>query len=419
MEFTPSWGVERVWGDHSYYMTGSPAADKYAFVIDSGISLDTNDLNVNTQWAKSFVPYQEDPFEDGLRHGTAIASVIGAIADGYGLTGVAPGAQVVPIKVFSNSGWTRNQWVQDACRYVMDVILENNLIDDAVVNLSLGSMTPDSHEIIQEMNDAGIKVTVSAGNEATDVDGVSPASYGHLPNIYTVSSTTESDTYSSFTNFDDNSDGIDDVDYAAPGSGILAYSPTGALRRVNGTSFSAPHVAGLLLMGEIEDGPTFELNSKQEEAGMIPDPLAVLSDCEPVIEYIEVPVPVTVIEYIEVQPPQTTFIGELFERNKILGSKLDDVIIGGYRNDVLKGGSGDDYIISFGGKDRVKGGKGQDTFVLSVDDGLTVIRDYDPLEDTIVLPSDDYTLVEGLNKTKLYIGGDLVARINGYHTTIV
>ena len=42
MEFTSSWGVERVWGNYSYYHTGEPAADKYAFVIDSGISLNTN-----------------------------------------------------------------------------------------------------------------------------------------------------------------------------------------------------------------------------------------------------------------------------------------------------------------------------------------------------------------------------------------
>ena len=159
-------------------------------------------------------------------------------------------------------------------------------------------------------------------------------------------------------------------------------------------------------MGDITAGPTFQLSSQQQSAGMEPDPLALLT-------------PEPIIEYVEVHPPQTTFVGELDTSNKIKGSRLDDVIIGGYRNDVLKGAEGDDYIVSFGGKDKVRGGNGEDTFVLSVGDGFTVIRDYDPLEDTIVLPSDDYTLVEGLNKTKLYIGNDFVARINGYHTTIV
>ena len=414
MEFTSSWGVERVWGNYSYYRTGEPAADKYAFVIDSGISLDTNDLNVNTEWAKSFVP-TSSPFDDVMGHGTAVASVIGAKADEYGLTGVAPGAQVVPLKVFGDSGYTTNKRVQDACAYAMEVILANDLVDKAVVNLSLGANTPDAHEIIEQMNAAGIAVTISAGNSARDVDSVSPASYGHLENVYTVSSTTEDNRYSNFTNFDGGDD-EDDVDYAAPGSGITVYSPSGGLRTVNGTSFSAPHVAGLLLMGDIQAGPTFELSDAQRSAGMDADPLALLAP-EPIIKYVEVPV--TVIEYVEVQPPQTTFVGELDTSNKIKGSRLDDVIIGGYHNDVLKGAEGDDYIVSFGGKDKVRGGNGEDTFVLSVGDGFTVIRDYDPLEDTIVLPSDDYTLVEGLNKTKLYIEDDFVARINGYHTTIV
>ena len=199
MEFTTSWGVEKVWGEHSFYNTGSPAADKYAFVIDSGISLNTGDLNVNTEWAKSFTG-DDDPFNDGLGHGTAVASVIGAIADEHGLTGVAPGSQVVPLKVFGNGGFTTNRRVQDACRYAMEIILANDLVDDAVVNLSLGVMQPDAHEIIQELNDAGIKVVVSAGNSAADVDGVSPASYGHLPNVYTISSTTSNNLYSRFTN---------------------------------------------------------------------------------------------------------------------------------------------------------------------------------------------------------------------------
>ena len=60
--------------------------------------------------------------------------------------------------------------VQDACAYAMEVILANDLVDKAVVNLSLGANTPDAHEIIEQMNAAGIAVTVSAGNSARDVD---------------------------------------------------------------------------------------------------------------------------------------------------------------------------------------------------------------------------------------------------------
>ena len=57
--------------------------------------------------------------------------------------------------------------------------------------------------------------------------------------------------------------------------GIPAYLPNGDIRYVNGTSFSAPHVAGLLLMGGIQAGETYELSEAQQEAGMVPDPLAL------------------------------------------------------------------------------------------------------------------------------------------------
>ena len=426
MEFTGSWGVEKVWGDYSYYNTGEPAADKYAFVIDSGISLDTGDLNVNTEWSKSFIN-GTSPFDDPLGHGTAVASVIGAKADDHGLTGVAPGAQVVSLKVFDQGG-ASNRSVQNAARYAMEVILENDLVDKAVVNLSLGSFGSDRHQVIEELNAAGIQVTVAAGNSRTDVDGVSPASYGHLENVYTVSSTTSFDTYSSFTNFDDGQD-EDDVDFAAPGSRIPAYLPNGDIRYVNGTSFSAPHVAGLLLMGGIQAGETYELSEAQQEAGMVPDPLAlhvptnghVCPEPDPI--YIEVPGPVVEVPiYVEVPvpvyPPQTTFIGKLNESNRLDGSVLADVIIGGNKNDLIRGNAGDDYIISNAGKDKVYGGEGADTFVLSLGDGYTIIKDFDPAVDVISLPSDDLEFRIKNNNTKVYCNGDFVARINGNFDTL-
>ena len=144
---------------------------------------------------------------------------------------------------------------------------------------------------------------------------------------------------------------------------------------------------------------------------MVPDPLALLdyNPCpEPDPIYIEVPI----------DPPQTTFIGELNTKNNIQGSVYNDVIIGGRLNDKLKGGSGDDYIVSFGGKDVVKGGYGADTFVLSADDGFTVIKDFEAGVDTLVLPSDDYELVHKRH-TMLYINDDFVARIHGIHDTFV
>jgi hypothetical protein len=42
------------------------------------------------------------------------------------------------------------------------------------------------------------------------------------------------------------------VDYAAPGVGILSTWRNGTYRWESGTSMAAPHIAGLLLYGEID-----------------------------------------------------------------------------------------------------------------------------------------------------------------------
>ena len=183
MENTPTWNVEQVWGSDRFYHEGDVAEDMVAFVIDSGISLETNDLNINKEWSKSFTS-NPDPFEDQAGHGTAVASIIGAKANYEGLTGVAPGAQVVALKVF-DSKFTIRSRVEAALQYAKQVIIENDLIDKAVINLSLGAGTPDNHPTIAELAELGVKITVSAGNSYADADGFSPASYGDLENVYT------------------------------------------------------------------------------------------------------------------------------------------------------------------------------------------------------------------------------------------
>lgn len=275
-ENTPSWAVEQVWGSDRFYSEGDVAEGQVAFVIDSGVAL-LDDLNVNTEWSRSFVDGEPNPHDPEGAHGTAVASVIGAKANGEGLTGVAPGAEIVALKALTNAGRGNARGINAALAYARDVIIENDLFDRAVVNLSLGGGSPNRHPLVKELADLGIKVVVSAGNSGRDADGFSPASYGDHENVYTISSNTQSGAYSGFTNFDGpDLDGKDDVDFTAGGSAVPTYNTDGTIRNRNGTSFSAPLVAGLLLMSEeVKPGQVFELNSDQKEKGMIPDPLAM------------------------------------------------------------------------------------------------------------------------------------------------
>ena len=360
MEHTPTWNVEQVWGSGRFYHEGDVAEGQIAFVIDSGIAK-LDDLNVNEEWSKSFVDEFPDPFEDINGHGTAVASIIGSKANGEGLTGVAPGAQVVSLRVFGDRGWARGGDINEALQYAKDVIIENNLQDRAVVNMSLGGGSPNRHPLVKEMADLGIKFSIAAGNSRRDVDGFSPASYGHHENVYTVSSNDESGQYSWFTNFDGvDINGLDDSDYSAGGSSVLTYNTDGTVRYRNGTSFSAPHVAGILLMSEeVRPGQTFTMSEDQVEKGMIPDPLAMFDPYTykhgpstgdptppPPPESIapEVPIPYTPTD----------------EKIKLRGDKFDNILVGGDNRDKLRGLKGNDTLIGYQGNDVLRAGKGDD-----------------------------------------------------------
>jgi Ca2+-binding RTX toxin-like protein len=419
MEHYPSWAVEQVWGSDRFYHEGDVAEDQYAFVIDSGVDL-LDDLNVVEEWSRSWVP-DRTPFDSGRNnHGTRVASIIGAKANYEGLTGVAPGTQIVSLKALNDYGWGSNSRITAALEYARDMIVEHNLFDRSVVNLSLGGNSVLNHDVIEEMADMGIKVVVAAGNSSSDVDGYSPAGYGHHENVYTITSTTQYGTYSGFTNFDGlDINGIDDTDFSAPGSSVPVYDMNGEIRNGNGTSFSAPMVSGILLMSDrVKPGDVYELSEDQIERGMVPDPLAhfdpytykhgerpegptpegwydappesfaprpepiVIEVPGPVVEVpgpvVEVPVPepypvpvpepypVPVPEPYPVPVPEPypvpvdPIIGDWDESNRIIGTTDDDAIYGGMLSDIIKGGKGNDTIVGFGGDDILRGGQGDD-----------------------------------------------------------
>lgn len=107
-----------------------------------------------------------------LEHGTHVAGIsVGYAVDGEGavtFSGVAPDAQVIPMKVFDDSGTgaattTILAALEDACRLGVDA-----------VNLSLGSyggFTVDEDALINDvynkLDGAGIMVITAAGNETS------------------------------------------------------------------------------------------------------------------------------------------------------------------------------------------------------------------------------------------------------------
>ena len=237
-ETTP-WGVTRVGG-------GQTGATGRALVLDSGVDLDHPDLNVNVGLSVNFT--RDKDADDGNGHGTHVAGTIAAIkGNGIGVVGVAPGVEVIGIKVLDRRGSGSTSGVIAGIEYAASIANSSD-----VANMSLGG------GFSQALNDAviaaaqtGLRFALAAGNESTSATTKSPASANH-PNIYTISSFTQNnDQWSSFSNY-----GNPPVDYAEPGSAILSTYKGGGYATLSGTSMASPHAAGLLLLGGIRSGGT-------------------------------------------------------------------------------------------------------------------------------------------------------------------
>lgn len=234
-QVTP-WGITRVGG-------GVSAASGRAIVIDSGVDLDHPDLNVNTALSANFT--REKDADDGNGHGTHVAGTIAAKDNAIGVIGVAPGTQVVGIKVLGRRGSGSNAGVIAGVDYAASIAGPGD-----VANMSLGG------GFSQALNDAVIAASASlpfalaAGNESTDANTKSPAS-ANGPNIFTISAFAQGDTWASFSNY-----GNPPIDFAEPGVAVFSTYKSGGYATLSGTSMASPHAAGLLLLGAIRGDGT-------------------------------------------------------------------------------------------------------------------------------------------------------------------
>jgi subtilisin family serine protease len=231
------WGITRVNG-------GVIGATGTAWVIDSGIDLDHPDLNVDVARSRSFLTTITSP-DDQNGHGTHVAGTIAAIKNTIGVIGVAAGAKVVAVRVLDRRGSGTTAGVIAGCNYV----LESGKIGD-VANMSLGGGISDALDAAVLAMSKNVKVALAAGNESDNANNHSPARVNG-PNIYTVSAMGSGDLWASFSNF-----GNPPVDFCAPGVNIYSCYKGGGYATMSGTSMAAPHVAGILLLGNISKGGT-------------------------------------------------------------------------------------------------------------------------------------------------------------------
>lgn len=192
-------------------------------------------------------------------HGTAVAGVVAG--DHEDFPGVAPGAQVFPIQIFSafsgsacgaSGGTCARSWTSDqvaALEFVYDVL--RFVYPIAAVNLSLGSggwRSPESCDLanqaigaaIDDLRAVGIPTVVAAGNGGqADAIG-SPACVSGAVSVGAVDDYDVAAAISNRSRY---------LTFWAPGVRIRApLAGTQDFRNVTGTSYAAPHVSGALAL---------------------------------------------------------------------------------------------------------------------------------------------------------------------------
>jgi subtilisin family serine protease len=141
-------------------------------VLDTGLNLEHVDFAGRIVAQRNFTSDDSgDPanVSDGNGHGTNVAGIIVADGDHHG---VAPGANIVPLKVLTNSGGGQFAWIDQALQWAIDNHKQLNI---SVICMSLGDggnyntddyFNSDSiRNKIQVLRQERVAVVIASGND--------------------------------------------------------------------------------------------------------------------------------------------------------------------------------------------------------------------------------------------------------------
>lgn len=218
-------------------------------VLDSGAYPHTDFKNRIIEF-RDYINHRPEPYDDHS-HGTHICGIIcGGGKNNKRYTGMAPGSEIIPVKVLDNTGHGDSDIIIPAINWILS---NRKIYNIRIVNISIGTKSSDCSEensdlvrAVDTMWDEGIIVLVSAGNNGPDYRSITIP--GISRKVITVGScgwnNSSSTSSSRFSGKGPTHCNIPKPDIVVPGDNIISCSTNDGYTAKSGTSMSTPVVSG-------------------------------------------------------------------------------------------------------------------------------------------------------------------------------
>ncbi|WP_407690003.1 S8 family peptidase [Risungbinella massiliensis] len=226
---TQQWGPQKIQAPAAWDITRSSSSVKIA-IVDTGVQSNHPDLSGKVINGYDFVD-NDTIAQDGNGHGTHCAGIAAVLTNnGVGISGVAPDAQILAVRVLDNNG-------SGTLLDVADGIIFSADSNAQVISLSLGGSTGSKtlKNAVDYAWNKGSVIVAAAGNSGNKQRHY-PAYYANSIAVASTDSNDEKSYFSTYGNW---------VDVTAPGSGIYSTYIGSSYRSLSGTSMATPHVAGI------------------------------------------------------------------------------------------------------------------------------------------------------------------------------
>lgn len=266
--------IKRIGADKSSRKIGTQSPDFpisediCVFVLDSGVWKDHPDINIDRELSRGFVQTGflfGSEWDDTYGHGTHVAGIIGAIDNGIGVAGVAPGVKIIAYRVFPGATGTLSSLLNALASVAS--FKRKNPEKQCIVNMSLVTDPSDNlDKVVNNLTKLNVTVIVAAGNSNVGKLPIlaSNKSPGRATDVITVGAYDDSkNEFASFSGWGSS------VQILAPGVRIRSTwinDKFNGYKLLDGTSQATPIVTGAvvnLIAKHINDYMKDNNNSKK------------------------------------------------------------------------------------------------------------------------------------------------------------